>query len=127
MIRRPPRSTLFPYTTLFRSHALPVLGRVDAGEVSGADGGPVEPIQQPDEPAGGDAPIERGIACRDEMVERNRRARPEQAREMNVEMAHVADDDQVDAAATPRTGDQAYPGGSELCGEQRHEPRAAEH
>src|SRR3712207_7732948 len=23
MIRRPPRSTLFPYTTLFRSHALP--------------------------------------------------------------------------------------------------------
>src|SRR5688572_31954337 len=26
MIRRPPRSTLFPYTTLFRSHA----GRLDA-------------------------------------------------------------------------------------------------
>src|SRR5256885_2752382 len=24
MIRRPPRSTLFPYTTLFRSHFLPV-------------------------------------------------------------------------------------------------------
>src|SRR3712207_7788794 len=24
MIRRPPRSTLFPYTTLFRSHVLPV-------------------------------------------------------------------------------------------------------
>src|SRR3712207_2209139 len=24
MIRRPPRSTLFPYTTLFRSHRLPV-------------------------------------------------------------------------------------------------------
>src|SRR2546430_13000721 len=23
MIRRPPRSTLFPYTTLFRSHTLP--------------------------------------------------------------------------------------------------------
>src|SRR5438309_3170699 len=26
MIRRPPRSTLFPYTTLFRSRALPVVG-----------------------------------------------------------------------------------------------------
>src|SRR5258705_10199868 len=26
MIRRPPRSTLFPYTTLFRSHAHPELG-----------------------------------------------------------------------------------------------------
>src|SRR3712207_7648159 len=31
MIRRPPRSTLFPYTTLFRSHRL---GRVDPGEAS---------------------------------------------------------------------------------------------
>src|SRR3712207_9465808 len=36
MIRRPPRSTLFPYTTLFRSHdeifqgATPVLAGVDA-------------------------------------------------------------------------------------------------
>src|SRR2546422_6000914 len=32
MIRRPPRSTLFPYTTLFRSHdpdALPVLVTLD--------------------------------------------------------------------------------------------------
>src|SRR3712207_7910747 len=26
MIRRPPRSTLFPYTTLFRSHLFPVPG-----------------------------------------------------------------------------------------------------
>src|SRR2546427_6872969 len=29
MIRRPPRSTLFPYTTLFRSEAAPALHRVD--------------------------------------------------------------------------------------------------
>src|SRR5438270_8859951 len=27
MIRRPPRSTLFPYTTLFRSHQLPAGAR----------------------------------------------------------------------------------------------------
>src|SRR3989442_5416646 len=27
MIRRPPRSTLFPYTTLFRSHFLDAIGR----------------------------------------------------------------------------------------------------
>src|SRR5438874_10389018 len=27
MIRRPPRSTLFPYTTLFRSHSSTVAGR----------------------------------------------------------------------------------------------------
>src|SRR3712207_7408749 len=31
MIRRPPRSTLFPYTTLFRSHA-PGVEQVAAGE-----------------------------------------------------------------------------------------------
>src|SRR2546425_5577021 len=29
MIRRPPRSTLFPYTTLFRSHQLPISPRLD--------------------------------------------------------------------------------------------------
>src|SRR3712207_8003027 len=29
MIRRPPRSTLFPYTTLFRSQALPRLRQVE--------------------------------------------------------------------------------------------------
>src|SRR3712207_8791085 len=29
MIRRPPRSTLFPYTTLFRSEAAPSLGYAD--------------------------------------------------------------------------------------------------
>src|SRR2546430_9307292 len=33
MIRRPPRSTLFPYTTLFRSSALPAEG----AEVEGTD------------------------------------------------------------------------------------------
>src|SRR3712207_9200719 len=29
MIRRPPRSTLFPYTTLFRSHIIPGLWKID--------------------------------------------------------------------------------------------------
>src|SRR3989449_11424349 len=34
MIRRPPRSTLFPYTTLFRSR---LLGEPDAGRRAGGD------------------------------------------------------------------------------------------
>src|SRR5260221_10926434 len=45
MIRRPPRSTLFPYTTLFRSHLCPLqavvvhgflelLGRFDADRIA---------------------------------------------------------------------------------------------
>src|SRR3712207_7972809 len=48
MIRRPPRSTLFPYTTLFRSH--------DAHAVAdgaGDDRGAVADAQRP--PAGDDA------------------------------------------------------------------------
>src|SRR3712207_8697378 len=38
MIRRPPRSTLFPYTTLFRSpaHTLPSRGAPPASESHGA-------------------------------------------------------------------------------------------
>src|SRR5947209_10131934 len=50
MIRRPPRSTLFPYTTLFRSHlaahvvdpvpadAVPVFVQVDQGPLQGDAG-----------------------------------------------------------------------------------------
>src|SRR5262245_66354399 len=42
MIRRPPRSTLFPYTTLFRSALLgalaPALGRRDGGRTAGGAG-----------------------------------------------------------------------------------------
>src|SRR3712207_8349962 len=35
MIRRPPRSTLFPYTTLFRSRAVGVGGVVERQRVAG--------------------------------------------------------------------------------------------
>src|SRR3712207_9071609 len=61
MIRRPPRSTLFPYTTLFRS--LPLLGGVRAAgplssavraglpeDVAAGVGGPREDEQQVREP-----------------------------------------------------------------------------
>src|SRR2546427_1336244 len=47
MIRRPPRSTLFPYTTLFRSrHARPGAGR----GARGADGGDVRRTPRRDRP-----------------------------------------------------------------------------
>src|SRR2546425_6122759 len=35
MIRRPPRSTLFPYTTLFRSHRMPERPKAEVPEASG--------------------------------------------------------------------------------------------
>src|SRR5688572_31964247 len=40
MIRRPPRSTLFPYTTLFRSPSLPPSGRPSFHGNSSRSGGP---------------------------------------------------------------------------------------
>src|SRR5258708_20269789 len=45
MIRRPPRSTLFPYTTLFRSHDLLRLGATRSGDHGqpSAEGLPVRP------------------------------------------------------------------------------------
>src|SRR5438876_5376913 len=45
MMRRPPRSTLFPYTTLFRSHPLE---RADVGPQARADGPPVPRVDDHD-------------------------------------------------------------------------------
>src|SRR5258705_9987430 len=49
MIRRPPRSTLFPYTTLFRSAR-----------------GRAVPVVEADEEAGADRPVPDGLAVRSE-------------------------------------------------------------
>src|SRR5687768_17776078 len=52
MIRRPPRSTLFPYTTLFRSERMPLTGRrcscacTCVGR-SGTDSGPTSSRRHP--------------------------------------------------------------------------------
>src|SRR3712207_7408308 len=47
MIRRPPRSTLFPYTTLFRSLALEVIARMDEGPVQGRKQDPSQATRAP--------------------------------------------------------------------------------
>src|SRR5256885_12641951 len=44
MIRRPPRSTLFPYTTLFRSHATPYLARLRCPCYANCDNSGTPPI-----------------------------------------------------------------------------------
>src|SRR5256885_3246702 len=44
MIRRPPRSTLFPYTTLFRSAAVQACGGLPRMDVPVLDIAPVEPV-----------------------------------------------------------------------------------
>src|SRR2546426_3309411 len=55
MIRRPPRSTLFPYTTLFRSHhRAGVVALVRPGAILSPESGPLAPAvradRQPSEP-----------------------------------------------------------------------------
>src|SRR2546429_6440021 len=61
MIRRPPRSTLFPYTTLFRSWSRQRgrAGRVEAGE-RGLPGLGVRPAVVDDLEPGGEQPVELG-------------------------------------------------------------------
>src|SRR3712207_8547303 len=49
MIRRPPRSTLFPYTTLFRSALLRRLGEEDAVVREDADREALDPREAADE------------------------------------------------------------------------------
>src|SRR5437660_4540863 len=59
MIPRPPRSTLFPYTTLFRSHLAG--GRVGvAGQVVALDVLPARPGKEQGHPAGGDLGVDGG-------------------------------------------------------------------
>src|SRR5258708_15625374 len=44
MIRRPPRSTLFPYTTLFRSRSEPSIGGIDRACSTSAFGSSALPV-----------------------------------------------------------------------------------
>src|SRR3989454_5116874 len=53
MIRRPPRSTLFPYTTLFRSGVAPGRRLVRRGELHGNEGAALELHGRAERPTGG--------------------------------------------------------------------------
>src|SRR3712207_8627377 len=59
MIRRPPRSTLFPYTTLFRSHGegLWPAGQARAGDPAGHALLPLAAAQEPDDASEGRRPV----------------------------------------------------------------------
>src|SRR3712207_8596217 len=71
MIRRPPRSTLFPYTTLFRSgrqHDEARSGGEQVGDEAGGTADLLEVVQDQQQPLVGDVvedPLRRGPAVRD--------------------------------------------------------------
>src|SRR2546430_13612635 len=59
MIRRPPRSTLFPYTTLFRSQRLAEFGFRRVGGIEVDRGGVLRQQREPDVVGRQDRPSER--------------------------------------------------------------------
>src|SRR3712207_8492333 len=77
MIRRPPRSTLFPYTTLFRSAAAGQAPARRARGVLGVHPGAARALGGQRDPAGGAGPV-RGapapgaVGGRDELERRHR-------------------------------------------------------
>src|SRR6266404_4621031 len=103
MIRRPPRSTLFPYTTLFRSWALPCRAARDA---RGA-----RPRMALSGRGGGAARLGSGEAARDgEGVLPDRR--------------RIERDPRAGGERVHRTGPQAFDGGAQLRGHRRARARA---
>src|SRR5436309_13401019 len=65
LIRRPPRSTLFPYTTLFRSRRRP--GRIGVGKVAAvmpAAAGPLDPVQARSEEHTSELQSRENLVCR---------------------------------------------------------------
>src|SRR3712207_9568165 len=77
MIRRPPRSTLFPYTTLFRSHGL---------DQSRAMGEPARPVRD----AAGGGPVQEGAHPFDLLVGRFAARPAHRARHRRDEPVHPA-------------------------------------
>src|SRR2546422_10618019 len=77
MIRRPPRSTLFPYTTLFRSLAR--VARPERGQRSRRDCGAALPRDEPSPAGVADRPVKpvpallTGLARVEELVDRRAR------------------------------------------------------
>src|SRR2546430_14149427 len=78
MIRRPPRSTLFPYTTLFRSHYLEVLLDVVRAVLDLIGGG-------------GDPEVEGGRLGRDHDVDRAHGASYRVARRVSEQQHRLVD------------------------------------
>src|SRR5258708_40363331 len=99
MIRRPPRSTLFPYTTLFRS--MRGVGLTDVGP-GGAVGADLHLLARPQRAVGaanrqrGGAGVE--IARRGAGVRRNRRDRNSRRRRRGVDGDRLAGGVEINAA-----------------------------
>src|SRR3712207_7327261 len=90
MIRRPPRSTLFPYTTLFRSaHRVANSGAHVAalGDVPGISEAPHQ--LRPGLPEAADVPAELGWLCR-EAVAGQRRQQDRKSTRLNSSHANIS-------------------------------------
>src|SRR5438477_7004905 len=88
MIRRPPKSTLFPYTTLFRSEDLALLD-VERQMPDGLDR--AVPFREIDDADGGFVDVERGELARGEGLHLGRHER--------LEVGHVWPDTRISPSA----------------------------
>src|SRR2546428_2770824 len=75
MIRRPPRSTLFPYTTLFRSYRFVQRARLPlVGEVGGVAGHAVRQLMAHDVDGDGEALEDLAVAVAEDIMGQDRKS-----------------------------------------------------
>src|SRR2546427_9406916 len=77
MIRRPPRSTLFPYTTLFRSHALAAHSAAASTRVRARVGVVIRPAPLRSEEHTSELQSQSNLVCR-LLLEKKKRVRRKQ-------------------------------------------------
>src|SRR6202163_2323049 len=91
MIRRPPRSTLFPYTTLFRSLELPVDTRVPRGaQFASATSPPTRTDRKSTRLNSSHHGISYAVFCLKKRIERRHRKTPRSARRSHRQFPGVA-------------------------------------
>src|SRR2546422_8056802 len=100
MIRRPPRSTLFPYTTLFRSDYVPSAGfRGDATYVTGAPAFGVDFLDKRSEEHTSELQSRLHLVCRLLLEKKKQHHRAKDRRiDLTVRYRHTQPHVSVDAA-----------------------------
>ena len=103
-----------------------VLGRVDHDHVCGAKGRPVQPRERGQDEPGARAAVDGRVLRRDEVVEHDRRVGEQPPGQVDVKVAHVADDDDVDRRQAACPAPEPRPRDEQPRREDREQPGLAE-
>src|SRR3989442_10509534 len=99
MIRRPPRSTLFPYTTLFRSHGVASYRDAAAGGVEIGLGG--DDVLRSEEHTS-ELQSRPHLVCRLLLEKKKKKTRPRQFGTMTLSLKHISMSSHSQRAASSR-------------------------